>query len=172
MGQTPMPQAGGGGALLQLLARPEVINAILSLAMGQMGRNQIQVGQQMVPAQRLAGLATGGSSPAGYDEAFTEGDAFGDEAVVAALYNSPAQDHPFEQTLRGEAGHTYADDLFSHDSDEASDLFVEYSGRQDDEDDWPKDDYEDDLEDDWDDDDNWDGASFHHEAHPHWEPAQ
>ena len=49
-------QAGGGAAnqLLSLLSRPEILQAIMSLAMGQAGRRQVMVGQTAVPTAAIA----------------------------------------------------------------------------------------------------------------------
>ncbi|MEO1731770.1 MAG: hypothetical protein AAFR64_13680, partial [Pseudomonadota bacterium] len=175
-------------AVMQLLARPEVINAILSLAMGVMGRNQIQVGNYAVPAQQLASVAMGTQYSGGYDDEYTEHLGITDEEVIQELYAATEADHPFGQAIIGhfdDADYSHSDEHFAEESGDGFDMFgtthdaiaegAEAYGDQA-EDLW----HSDDGRDDWVDDDEWDRDLEWDEAdpdeqegeHSDWESAQ
>lgn len=60
MGANPMPMAGAGGnasaQLLALLSRPEILQALASMAMGQLGRRDVRVGESVVPVGAVGNL--------------------------------------------------------------------------------------------------------------------
>lgn len=91
--------------LLQILARPEFVQAILALSAGALGRRRIEVaGHSVAPAEMLGVLeyvVSGGGNTAqfnGYAENWN-----GNRPVAAQIYEqmaaSPAESHPFGQIL-------------------------------------------------------------------------
>jgi len=110
----PMP-SNASQALLQLLSRPEVINALLSLTMGQIGRRQIPVGNTFVSPQRIAALIN--SEDFAPEEGSFEAEEFAisDDAILEEIFSTPAEDHPFAYAVG--AGESANDDLNYDDFD-------------------------------------------------------
>lgn len=95
--------ANGGQLLLQLLSRPEIINALLSLAMGQLGRQQIAVGTATVPTERLVGLVS--AQQFGGDPGDSEGDyGYSDDDLMREMAFAAAEDHPFYRAVEAAEG--------------------------------------------------------------------
>jgi hypothetical protein len=90
--QMPMPAAGGGSPaaaqLMGMLARPEVLQSLMSMAMGQAGRQNISVGGTQVPVGAFANLLGVLSNRAAeeYNAVAAQGAGWG-EAVPAYLRN-------------------------------------------------------------------------------------
>ncbi|RYG89657.1 hypothetical protein EU803_16000 [Loktanella sp. IMCC34160] len=87
--------------LIQLLSRPEVIQALLSLSVGAMGRRNIQVGNQTVPPEQVLdaiAFTLGGRVASATDTRESWTAAPGGE-VLEAMARSNPEDHPFGQTL-------------------------------------------------------------------------
>lgn len=101
---TSQPAANRGQALLQVLARPEVINALLSLATGQLGRQQIQVGSRTMPPSQVAALA-GMTPPAGLP-VNAENEVFGEpyelESLLYEMEQYAPETHPFFEAIERE----------------------------------------------------------------------
>lgn len=95
------PAINRGQALLQMLGRPEVINALLSLAAGQLGRQQIQVGSRTASPSQVVALA-GMTPPAGLpvnaeDEAWF--DPYEQESLLHEMEQYAAETHPFFEAI-------------------------------------------------------------------------
>lgn len=97
--QAPSPAPGGSaavGQLLQILSRPEVLQAILALSTGVLGRQTVQVGQRNVPTTEVLGLV--GAALTAQAQAEGWGEAMADDAGLQTLDDmarNPPETHPF-----------------------------------------------------------------------------
>lgn len=106
----PALRPGGTGSaqaiaqLLQVLARPETIQAIMALSAGALGRRQVQVGTQSVTPSELVesiGRVFETAGAASYTgESYGSGD-----WVLSEMAMTPAEDHPLTQALAAAEAH-------------------------------------------------------------------